>query len=126
MVALPPALASTESVVKPQVYSGKEKTFDPSALDHLVALQGPGGGSAMRKRVFETFEKSVSRLLDQSEQAVNNSDAKALHIAAHALKSASANVGAYKLSRLARELEMFARGGETAAIAGVVAIKARI
>ena len=114
-VALPPVLASTESTVKPQDTYGKEKTFDPSALDHLIALQGPSGGSAMRKRVFETFEKSVSRLLDQSEQAVNNSDANALRIAAHALKSASANVGAYELSRLARELELFARGGETAA-----------
>ena len=108
--------ASVESIVERQDSSGKEKTFDPSALDHLVALQGPGGGGAMRKRVFETFEKSVSRLLDQSEQAVNNGDAPALRIAAHALKSASANVGAYELSRLARELEIFARSGETTAL----------
>ena len=111
-----PAAAISESNVEHQNWSGKEKTFDPSALDHLVALQGPGGGRAMRKRVFETFEKSVSRLLDQSEQAMTNSDAAALRIAAHALKSASANVGAYELSGLARELEIVARGGETTAL----------
>ena len=69
----------------------------------------------MRKRVFDTFEKSVSRLLQQSEQAMSNGDANALRIAAHALKSASANVGAYELSRLARDLELLARAGDTAA-----------
>ncbi len=94
--------------------AGKEKTFDPAALDHLLALQGPGGGSAMRKRVFDTFEKSVSRLLEQSEQAMNAGDANALRIAAHALKSASANVGAYELARLARELELLAKVEDTA------------
>ena len=113
---LPPVKANSEPMVEHHASSGKEKTFDPSALDHLVALQGPGGGGAMRKRVFETFEKSVSRLLDQSEQAASNGDAAALRIAAHALKSASANVGAYELSRLSRELEIFARGGETTAL----------
>ena len=100
-----------EPVLPSKNSSGKEITFDPSALDHLVALQGPGGATAMRKRVFETFEKSVSRLLDQSDHAVTIGDANALRIAAHALKSASANVGAYELSRLARELEIFARNG---------------
>ena len=114
-VVTAPLLASAESIVERREPSGKEKTFDVSALDHLIALQGPSGGNAMRKRVFETFEKSVSRLLDQSEQAISNSDANALRIAAHALKSASANVGAYELSRLARELELFARDGKTTA-----------
>ena len=77
----------------------------------------------MRKRVFETFEKSVSRLLDQSEQAASNGDAAALRIAAHALKSASANVGAYELSRLSRELEIFARGGETTALQALAVLR---
>ncbi len=115
-VTAAPRAARTESNAQLHDSFGKEKTFDPSALDHLVALQGPSGASAMRTRVFETFEKSVSRLLDQLEQAIGNSDAAALRIAAHALKSASANVGAYELSRLARELELFARDGETSAL----------
>ena len=112
-LAAPLVTTGTDTNSESSDSSGKQKTFDASALDHLVALQGPGGASAMRKRVFETFEKSVSRLLDQSEQAISEGDADALRIASHALKSASANVGAYELSRLARQLEMLARRGET-------------
>ena len=112
-LAAPLVTTGTDTNSESSDSSGKQKTFDASALDHLVALQGPGGASAMRKRVFETFEKSVSRLLDQSEQAINQGDTDALRIATHALKSASANVGAYELSRLARQLEMLARRGET-------------
>jgi HPt (histidine-containing phosphotransfer) domain-containing protein len=122
-----PAPAVVETAPEPKAQSnhpaGREKTFDPSALDHLVALQGADGGTAMRRRVFETFEKSVSRLLDQTEGAINNNDANALRIAAHALKSASANVGAYELSRLARELEMLARDGNTAASQSLVSLR---
>ena len=114
-VAAPSASIRVDEPPASSEKTGREKTFDASALDHLLALQGPGGGSAMRKRVFDTFEKSVSRLLQQSEQAMSNGDANALRIAAHALKSASANVGAYELSRLARDLELLARAGDTAA-----------
>lgn len=120
---LPPAPTSAESTQHSADKSVKEKTFDPSALDHLISLQHPSGGNAIRQRVFDTFEKSVARLLEQSEQAVNNNDAHALRIAAHSLKSASANVGAYELSRLARELELFARDGETKALNKLILLR---
>ena len=93
--------------------AGKETTFDPTALDHLLALQRPGGGEAMKKRIFDTFEKSISRLLAQCDLAMTSGDATSLRVTAHALKSAAANVGAYELSRLARKLEQLARAGNS-------------
>jgi two-component system, sensor histidine kinase and response regulator len=93
----------------------RERTFDPSALTHLLALQSPQGANDMKQRVFDTFEKSVTRLLQQARLAVQQTDAGALRIAVHALKSASANVGAYELSRLAREVEILAKSGDTQA-----------
>jgi HPt (histidine-containing phosphotransfer) domain-containing protein len=50
-------------------------------------------------------------LLQAMQEAVANKDAEPLRIAAHTLKSSSANVGARVLADLCRELEELGRSG---------------
>ncbi|WP_141749866.1 Hpt domain-containing protein, partial [Janthinobacterium sp. HH107] len=52
------------------------------------------------------------RLLGQLEVAAGASDAAALQLAAHTLKSSCANVGALGLSATCREIEQYARGND--------------
>ena len=85
------------------------RSFDPSALDHLRMLTTQDGADTMVARVLQTFRLSAARLIQQIQTALAQADRDSVVIAAHALKSASANVGAHELSTLAKELEHLAR-----------------
>lgn len=72
--------------------------LDNAALQRVRALD-PTGHSNLLPRLLEAFEKSVSRMLPQLEQARDAADAAGVHLVAHTLKSSSAAVGALELSR---------------------------
>jgi HPt (histidine-containing phosphotransfer) domain-containing protein len=61
--------------------------------------------------VINLFFKGAATLLKDLEQGATNRDATLLHQASHALKSASANVGAITLSSRCKELEAMAQSG---------------
>jgi CheY-like chemotaxis protein/HPt (histidine-containing phosphotransfer) domain-containing protein len=82
----------------------------PETLETLRELDEKGGMELARK-IFGTFLSAAEQDFARVQAAIQAGDAKSLGQAAHALKSASANVGARSLSSCYRELEMCAREG---------------
>ena len=72
----------------------------------------PDGGTGLALRILQVYLDSSLLPLSQIETAIATNDAENLRLAAHALKSSSANVGADRLSGLFREMEAFGRERE--------------
>ncbi len=63
--------------------------------------------------LLDVYLREAPKLLTRAEQAILNNDAAALHMAAHSLKSSSANIGGARLAGLAGEMEGLGRAGHT-------------
>jgi CheY-like chemotaxis protein/HPt (histidine-containing phosphotransfer) domain-containing protein len=83
--------------------------LDPAALERL--REAAGGDAGFLKEMFATFLADATGLLAQMHQSLEGGDAATLRLAAHTLKSNSANFGATVLSDLCRDLEMMAKIG---------------
>ena len=77
---------------------------DDSTLDELRALDRDGSGDSLRYVLTLYLDKSP-QLMTRLAEAVEAGDAETMGQLAHSLKSASANVGATKLSTLCESLE---------------------
>jgi hypothetical protein len=86
--------------------------LDSQALVKLQELD-PGGKGGLVQRVLATYMSSLSRLLEQFGAARKREDEHDLHHVAHALKSASASVGALQLSSLCADIERRLRDSQT-------------
>jgi len=84
--------------------------LDRSMLDRIRALSRPGGPNLLFK-VLGLYASSSVSLTDALTTAAINQDAEAMRQAAHALKSASANVGANAFAEVCKELEIAASNG---------------
>ena len=84
------------------------ETIDGGTLEALRALQRPGRVNLVA-RVIDIFNRDAPRLLAQMRAAMLDGNCEALRNAAHALKSASANVGAVALAARCRQIEEQAR-----------------
>ncbi|MCC7680616.1 hybrid sensor histidine kinase/response regulator [Janthinobacterium sp. FW305-128] len=85
--------------------------LDAAALQNLRAMRRPGRPDVLG-RIIDLFYSDAPRLLGQLEVAAGASDAAALQLAAHTLKSSCANVGALGLSATCREIEQYALGND--------------
>ena len=94
--------------------------LDQSVLASLRELQEAGDPDIVAE-VGGLFIKHSPEKVDAIMQSVEKDDAKGLQLAAHSLKSSSANVGAMKLHGLCRELEAQARDRQLADAAERVA-----
>jgi len=83
--------------------------LDSGVLGELREVLGPEVD-----RIVTVYLEDAPRLIAQLERAVASNDPIALRVAAHTLKSSSANVGATTLSEAARDLEHGARDGTLA------------
>ncbi|HEY1034724.1 MAG TPA: ATP-binding protein [Pseudoxanthomonas sp.] len=83
--------------------------LDGGVLGELREVLGPEVD-----RIVTVYLEDAPRLIAQLERAVASNDPIALRVAAHTLKSSSANVGATTLSEAARDLEHGARDGTLA------------
>ena len=72
-------------------------------------------------KIIAVYLEDAPRLIAQLERAAVSNDPIALRVAAHTLKSSSANVGATTLSDAARDLEHGARDGTLTQPANAVA-----
>jgi len=81
-----------------------DDVLDSSALDRLRELD-PSGANRLLERVLKAFETSATRQIPRLRDALLNEDTEAVRQVAHALRGASASVGATKLARLCAELE---------------------
>jgi HPt (histidine-containing phosphotransfer) domain-containing protein len=84
--------------------------IDYKVLESLRQLQREERSDIVQQ-VINLFFKGAATLLKDLEQGATNRDATLLHQASHALKSASANVGAITLSSRCKELEAMAQSG---------------
>nr|WP_308597929.1 response regulator [Massilia sp. BJB1822] len=91
--------------------AGEPAALDPAALQNLRAMRRPGRPDVLG-RIIDLFYLDAPRLLDELQVAAQASDAQALRLAAHTLKSSCANVGALRLSGTCREIEQCARGND--------------
>ena len=93
--------------------------IDDRVLDSLHRLQREGRPDIVQQ-VIELFFKGAADLLKDLDNGAANGDPALLFHASHALKSASANVGAVVLSSRCRELETLARAGAVPDAARIV------
>jgi two-component system, sensor histidine kinase and response regulator len=99
--------------------SSPVEPIDYKVLDSLRQLQREERSDLMQQ-VISLFFKGAATLLKDLEQGATNRDATLLHQASHALKSASANVGAIALSSRCKELEAMAQSGAVSDAARMV------
>jgi signal transduction histidine kinase/DNA-binding response OmpR family regulator/HPt (histidine-containing phosphotransfer) domain-containing protein len=84
--------------------------IDEQVLESLGRLQREGRPDIVQQLV-ELFFKGAAGLLMDLENGVATGDAALLYRASHALKSASANLGAIVLSAHCKELEVLSKSG---------------
>ena len=90
--------------------SAEDDPIDRKVLDGIRSLQRPGAASFL-DRIIGLYLGSAAGLLAQLRDAVAAGDASAARIAAHTLKSSSANVGAMRLASLCKDMEALGRSG---------------
>ena len=76
-------------------------------------LEQAGGGSDLLKSLIRTYLADAPARIAAIREGMVRGDAPAVARAAHALKSASANLGATVLARLCKDLERHCRAGST-------------
>jgi two-component system, sensor histidine kinase and response regulator len=87
-------------------------TIDESMLDNIRAL---APGETLLRQVLAAYLESSPKLLSELSNALASAETDRAHRAAHTLKSSSANVGAFRLSEICREVEAQVRDGELGA-----------
>jgi HPt (histidine-containing phosphotransfer) domain-containing protein len=112
-----PASASSAAGALAEPHGAPESAvLDRAALAGIRALERPGSGDLLR-RVIDRYAEDAPRLLASMRTAAANEDAHALQVAAHTLKSASANLGAVALAGMCKNLETTGRSGVTSGAA---------
>ena len=106
-----PAKVEMAAMAETPVPAETAAILDAAALQNLRAMRRPGRPDVLG-RIIDLFYSDAPRLLGQLEVAAEASDAAALQLAAHTLKSSCANVGALGLSATCREIEQYARGND--------------
>ncbi len=89
--------------------------FDDAQLEAIT-----GGDTAFEREVLEEYLNSAPEDLRKIRDAVARGDAAATGSAAHALKGASATIGARGFAAIAFEMEQAGKAGDVPRAAGVL------
>ena len=84
--------------------------LDRSALEAIRALQSDATPDLL-VRVVHLYFDSAPELIARVRSGLAERDHNAVRVAAHTLKSSSANLGATSLAEMCKQLEMAARSG---------------
>jgi HPt (histidine-containing phosphotransfer) domain-containing protein len=95
--------------------------IDEQVLASLGRLQSEGRPDIVRQ-LIELFFKGAAGLLMDLDNGAATGDAALLYCASHALKSASANLGAVVLSTHCKELEALSKSGTVTDAARLVKV----
>jgi signal transduction histidine kinase/DNA-binding response OmpR family regulator len=106
--AVAPAPLARDRSPAPAGLLANDAVLDHAALDQLREL-GSNRSPELLVRIVNLYLADAPRHIGAIEQAWTKRDAQALCMSAHTLKSASANVGAMRLSDLCKSLEFDAR-----------------
>jgi CheY-like chemotaxis protein/HPt (histidine-containing phosphotransfer) domain-containing protein len=96
----------------------REAHVDPRVIERM--LEDAGGGPELMKRMIRAYLKDAPRRLAAISDGMARADSAAVARAAHALKSANANLGATSLSQMCIRLERHCRAGYTSGAEGLV------
>ncbi|UQZ87794.1 histidine kinase [Deltaproteobacteria bacterium Smac51] len=83
-----------------------------SGLDQAAGLAACGGNPDIYRRTLELYRRDAAERLGPLQSSLGAGDLKSFTICVHALKSASAGVGAAGLSQAAASLEAAGRSGD--------------
>jgi HPt (histidine-containing phosphotransfer) domain-containing protein len=84
------------------------RAIDPDALARLQQMQRPGS-SGFVERILTRYHNDLHKLLANIREGAAAADRHAVELAAHTLKSSSANVGAMIVRDTCAEVEQLAR-----------------
>jgi signal transduction histidine kinase/DNA-binding response OmpR family regulator/HPt (histidine-containing phosphotransfer) domain-containing protein len=101
--------APPSAAANPPPGSAHEPCVDPQALQSFEQVPG---GAQLVEQLIGIYLESSRQLMRDLREGLNAGDLKQVYIAAHTLKSSSAQVGAKPLSALCRTLELAARAGQ--------------
>ena len=107
---LVPAETAAAPTVEPAPVAAGLETLDHAALADICALQRPGQPDSL-ELMFRLYLEGASVLIAQIQRALTDGAAEDLCLAAHTLKSSSANLGGQRLAARCRELEALGRDG---------------
>jgi two-component system sensor histidine kinase/response regulator len=105
-----PADSVAGGTVTEQHMESAASPIDQSVLDVIRDMEDEDDPDMLNEIIGLYLDKSAE-LLQSLQAAIANKDAESMRVAAHTLKSSSANVGARALSDLCRELEELGRSG---------------
>ncbi|RJP29226.1 MAG: Hpt domain-containing protein, partial [Candidatus Omnitrophota bacterium] len=107
-----PSKQSEEFSPSEPIADSKASPLDLTALDNIRILQTAGEPSILTT-VIHNYLNHSQKLIHTLKQASHTTDVKSIEMAAHSLKSSSANVGAIELSSYCKKLEYASRAGST-------------
>lgn len=102
---------------------------DHPVFDRAALLNRLGGRDELVGKFLSLFHSSVTKSLDDLEQAAQNRDCGQLRKIAHSIKGAAANIGAVRISNVAHEIEEHAGNsqlGEAVSLIPVIGEEIRI
>ena len=85
--------------------------LDAVILDSLRELESMGGQAGLLEKIIHLYLDTAPKYMEQMRIAIADHDAGALKVAAHTLKSSSANLGARGFAELCKKLEIIGREG---------------
>lgn len=98
------AAKTASQTIRTSPPQSEDAVLDPKVLHQLLELQSSGTPDLVQ-RVIRTYLDSSEDLVATMSQAVQEADHDGIRKTAHALKSASANVGALQFAELCKKLE---------------------
>ena len=111
VIAIPSEDIDVEQITEEDFSEGKDddsSSIDLSVLSGLRNLQVEGKPDVMEK-IVRVYLSSSEPFFEKLKKAAVSGDLEELQNIAHSLKSSSANVGAIKLSKMCKDLEMACR-----------------
>jgi HPt (histidine-containing phosphotransfer) domain-containing protein len=113
-----PAEASGAQEAAARAGGARDTVLDRAALDNIRSLDDDGG---VLNDVIQIYLDELPGQLSSLKAALAAGDERALGLNAHALKSASFNVGAKGVGELCRRIERQAKSGELDGLADLLA-----
>ena len=90
-------------------------------LDLGGTLENLGRDPELYQEIFDFFMEIVPQQLDDLQAVQEAGDVAAVDLQAHSMKGGAANVGAVRVTAVARDLEMLAKSGSLDGAADLVA-----
>jgi two-component system sensor histidine kinase/response regulator len=112
------AQASGNALPRRPAGSGSEVLLDPAALNSIREMDGDG---SVLTEVLQMYLEEMPSHVNALKQAVADKDGACLGRSAHALKSASFNIGAKSVAEMCKRLEQIAKAGYTEGAEDLVA-----